>query len=379
MRRLLGYAALAVAAALLFTLADAWTALGTRAVGARRARMASSPNWRRGSFVNPQPIVNDLSRTFGSLLRISPYLTPSHPVPVVTPDPKTFATPPASGLRVTWLGHSSTLVEIDGRRVLTDPLFGDRISPLAWTGPRRWYESPIALRDLPPIDAVLISHDHYDHLDRATIVAMKDSRATFVVPLGVGADLAYWGIPDARIVELDWWGRTRVGDLEIVLTPTRHASGRHVLDKDAKLWGGFALLGPAHRLYYSGDSGLFPGIREIGDRLGPFDLAMVEIGQYDAAWPDWHMGPEQAVRAVRMVRGRVFLPVHWGAIALAAHGWTEPIERALAAATRAGVTIVTPRPGESVEPSAPATPERWWPSVPWKTAEEDPIVSSQME
>jgi L-ascorbate metabolism protein UlaG (beta-lactamase superfamily) len=225
----------------------------------------------------------------------------------------------------------------------------------------------------------VISHDHYDHLDHGTIVAMRDWKTTFIVPLGLGADLAYWGVPAARIVELDWWDRTEVGGLTIVCTPARHASGRGVTDKDAKLWGGYALLGPTHRAYYSGDSGLFPGLRVIGERLGPFDLTMIEVGQYDPSWPDWHMGPEQAVRAHQMVHGKVFLPVHWGALALAAHGWTEPIERALVAARAAGVTIVTPKPGESVEPSLPRAPERWWPDLPWKTAAERPIVSSQME
>jgi L-ascorbate metabolism protein UlaG (beta-lactamase superfamily) len=225
----------------------------------------------------------------------------------------------------------------------------------------------------------VISHDHYDHLDRQTISAMKDWNTTFVVPLGVGADLAYWGIPETRIVELDWWGRAKVGALEIVCTPARHASGRMIVDQDAKLWVGYALIGARHRVYYSGDTGLFPALREIGARLGPFDLTMIEAGQYDKAWPDWHLGPEQAVRAHRMVHGRVMLPVHWGAFTLAYHSWTEPIERALAAGTAAGATLVAPRPGQSFEPAAPPPFERWWPDLPWKRGAEDPIVSTQMD
>jgi L-ascorbate metabolism protein UlaG (beta-lactamase superfamily) len=379
LRRTVRYVAVALCAFLAFLLTDAWKALGTRATGARRARMERSPEWSRGQFVNPQPIVNDLGKSLHATLHAGPYVVPLHPVPTVIPDPKALATPPASGLRVTWFGHSSTLLEIDGVRILTDPLWSDRASPLDWTGPTRWYAPPIALRDLPPIDAVVVSHDHYDHLDQRTIVALKDSGATFVVPLGIGADLAYWGVPEDRIVELDWWDRTRIRDLEIVSTPSRHASGRGVTDRDAKLWSGFAFVGARHRVYYSGDSGLFPALRDIGDRLGPFDLTMIEIGQYDQGWPDWHMGPEQAALAHTMVRGKVFLPVHWGALALAAHGWTEPIERALLAATRAGVTIVTPEPGESVDPTAPRPPTRWWPSLPWRTAEDYPIRSSQVE
>jgi L-ascorbate metabolism protein UlaG (beta-lactamase superfamily) len=253
------------------------------------------------------------------------------------------------------------------------------VAPFTWIGPRRWFEVPIALNNLPHIDAVVVSHDHYDHLDHATIVSMKDWDTTFVVPLGVGSHLAYWGVPEGRIVELDWWERTKVGGLEIACTPARHASGRLVIDDDAKLWAGFALLGGSHRVYYSGDTGLFPAMREIGTRLGPFDLTMIEVGQYGNAWPDWHLGPEQAVVAHQMVQGRVMLPVHWGAFALAYHGWTEPIERALAAGNASGATLIVPRPGQSVEPGAPKAFERWWPEVPWTTGDKDPIHSSKMD
>jgi L-ascorbate metabolism protein UlaG (beta-lactamase superfamily) len=359
-------------------LANGCAAFGSRATGARHARMARSPQWRRDHFVNPQPLINDWRQAVTSMLDSSPDAEPSAPVPVVTPDPRTFATPPGSGLRVTWMGHSTTLLELDGARILTDPVWSTSVSPVAGFGPTRWYPPPIALADLPPIDAVVISHDHYDHLDYPTIAAMKSWKTRFIVPLGVGAHLARWGIPESRIVELDWWQRIRVGAIEVVCTPARHASGRTLVDDDAKLWAGWALLGEAHRVYFSGDSGLFPALAEIGARLGPFDLTMIEIGQYDRAWPDWHMGPEQAVRAHQMVQGRVLLPVHWAAMSLAPHGWTEPIERVVAAARRAGITLVTPRPGASLEAGDPPTARRWWPRLRWRTAAEDPIVSSQM-
>jgi L-ascorbate metabolism protein UlaG (beta-lactamase superfamily) len=164
-----------------------------------------------------------------------------------------------------------------------------------------------------------------------------------------------------------------------VSTPARHASGRQVLDRDATLWCGYAFLGERHRVYYSGDTGLFPALRDIGSRLGPFDLTMIEIGQYSRGWPDWHIGPEQAMRAHQWVHGKIMLPVHWGLFALAYHGWTEPIERAVAAANASGVSLLTPRPGQSVEPSAPPPSEHWWPSLSWRPASEDPIVSSQVD
>jgi L-ascorbate metabolism protein UlaG (beta-lactamase superfamily) len=164
-----------------------------------------------------------------------------------------------------------------------------------------------------------------------------------------------------------------------VCTPARHASGRTLLDRDGTLWAGYALVGSTRRAYYSGDTGLFPALDEIGAKLGPFDVTMIEVGQYNRAWPDWHIGPEQAVRAHGMLRGRVMLPIHWGLLTLAMHGWTEPIERAFAAGKLAGATLVTPRPGQSIEPEALPPPERWWPPLPWKTAAEDPIVSTKMD
>jgi L-ascorbate metabolism protein UlaG (beta-lactamase superfamily) len=365
--------------ALVATVADAWTAMGRRAEGARRERMTRSAQWRDGHFENPQPLQNDVWDSVMAMFDASPHAGPAEPLPTVPGDRRQFATPPPTGLRVTWLGHSTTLVELDGHRVLTDPVWGERTSPLSWIGPQRWYAPPLALEELPPLDAVVISHDHYDHLDYPTLVAMKDWDTTFVVPLGVGAHLASWGVPEARIVELDWWEKTRVRELEIVATPSRHASGRTGLDKDATLWAGFALLGPQHRAYYSGDTGLFPAMKDIGARLGPFDVTMIEVGQYHRSWPDWHIGPEQAILAHRMLQGRVLLPVHWGLFTLAAHGWTEPIERVLAAARRTGDTVVVPRPGQSIEPGAPPALERWWPSQPWQTAEQHPIVSTQLD
>jgi L-ascorbate metabolism protein UlaG (beta-lactamase superfamily) len=360
-------------------LADAWVALGSGAHGERRERMARSPQWKDGGFVNPQPIINDVWGSMTAMLHASPDVSPRpHVPPTETVDRTRFDTPPASGLRVTWLGHSSVLIELDGHRVLTDPIWSERASPLTWIGPQRWYAPPIALEALPSIDAVVISHDHYDHLDHETLVRMKDWKTTFIVPLGVGAHLASWGVPEARIVELDWWERTKVGGLEIVCTPSRHASGRHLFDMDSKLWASYALMGPQHRAYYSGDTGLFPAMKEIGEKLGPFDVTLIEVGQYHSAWPDWHIGPEQAVLAHQQLRGRVLLPVHWGLFTLAAHGWTEPIERVLAAAERSGQTVTVPKPGQSVEPSALPPIVRWWPNLPWKTGEQDPIISSQV-
>ena len=357
-------------------IADGWAGLGRRPDAARRRRMERSPQWRDGRFHNPQPIWNNFLKAIGAAAKPSPHARPPGLLTTAKVDPASLQAAPASGLRITWLGHSTTLIEIDGLRVLTDPVWGRRASPVDWLGAERWYEPPLALAELPEIDAILISHDHYDHLDHRTIIALKDKPVTFIVPLGVGAHLEYWGVPKERIVELDWWETACIGSLRVTSTPARHASGRVLLDKDFTLWSGYALTGPAHRVYFSGDTGMQAAFADIAERLGPFDASLIEIGEYNANWPDWHIGPEQAVAAHRIVNGGVLIPVHWGLFNLAPHTWTEPVERVLAAAADAGVTVATPRPGESVEPSAPLATARWWPELPWSRADETPIVST---
>ncbi len=364
----------------LVMLAQAWSALGKAPSGERRARMEGSAQWADGVFENPQPLWNDASGMFTEFLDASEHGSPDPFPSFAAIDPSRFDRAPASGLRATWLGHSTLLLEVDGKRFLTDPVWGESTSPLSWLGPQRWYAPLLAIEDLPPIDAVLISHDHYDHLDHPTMVAMRELDTVFVCPLGVGAHLEYWGIPAERIVELDWWERHELGEgVELVMTPSRHASGRQVFDQNRTLWAGYALLGPNHRVYFSGDTGLFPALETIGENLGPFDLTMIEVGAYGQAWPDWHMGPEQAVYAHRLVRGEAFLPVHWGLFNLAYHGWTEPIERTLAAAETQGVRVLYPRPGQSVEPTEAESFERWWPELPWRTAAEYPIRATKVE
>jgi L-ascorbate metabolism protein UlaG (beta-lactamase superfamily) len=369
------FATLALAAIFVSgALIGAWPAFGARAQGVRRARMERSPQWHDGAFANPEPIVNHAGAMLDGMLHISEHASPMPPLQVAPLDPALLRTAPASGLRITWFGHSSSLIELDGQRVLTDPSWSERSSPLPWLGPKHWFAPPIALADLPPIDAVVISHDHYDHLDYPTMVALADVAAKFVVPLGIGAYLEGWGIAPEKIVELDWWERTQVRELTIVCTPARHASGRTPFDRDQTLWASWALLGREHRVYFSGDTGLFNALREIGRELGPFDVTLIEVGQYHAGWPDWHIGPEQALKAHAWLRGKVMVPVHWGGLQLAYHGWTEPVERVLAAAQ--GTQLVIPQPGRPTEPTSAPAPTPWWPKLPFQSASDAPIVSS---
>jgi L-ascorbate metabolism protein UlaG (beta-lactamase superfamily) len=267
---------------------------------------------------------------------------------------------PAAPLAATWLGHASVLIEIDGHRVLADPVWSDRVSPSPTVGPHRLHPLPTDPADLPHLDAILISHDHYDHLDTATIAQLAATQdAPFLVPLGVGAHLRGWGVPEDRIVELDWDEAAHIGDLTVTCTEARHFSGRGFA-RNTTLWSSWALLGPRHRVFFGGDTGYTPAFGGIGARYGPFDLTVLPIGAYGDAWPDIHMNPEEAVRAHGDLGGATLLPIHWATFDLAFHRWAEPVERLQAAADERGVRLALPRPGGRVDPGAELPTEPWW-------------------
>jgi len=345
-------------------------------------RLPASPQYRDGRFVNPLPVRNglngeghvswNLARRWlgGNEVRV-----PAQALPVVQRQRADFALPARDGLRLTWLGHSTVLIEIDGYRVLTDPLWAASVSPFSFHGSQRFSAPPLALAELPALDAVLISHDHYDHLDRATITFLNSrSAAKFIVPLGIGAQLERWGVPTERIVELDWWQEHALGRLTLAATPARHFSGRGLFDADKTLWSSWVIAGPTRRVFFSGDTGMFAGFAEIGRRYGPFDATLIETGGYSEFWPDVHLVPEQAVQVHQDLRGRLLVPIHWGTFSMALHAWTEPVERLLVAAQAGRVAVAIPRPGQSIEPAAPAAAVRWWPALPWQRAGEAPVV-----
>ncbi|MEL6770714.1 MAG: MBL fold metallo-hydrolase [Bacteroidota bacterium] len=385
-RRIVGGLSLAVVLLLTLLMFDAWKALGTKPAGERLVRLEASPQYRDGRFVNVLPQGN-AAPSMGTMREFffggSDHRTPAAPPPTVARTAADFAAVP-DDLRVTWLGHSTFLVELDGVRLLIDPVWGERVSPSSFIGSRRFHAPPLPLDALPPVDAVLISHDHYDHLDFPTIrtltsPAFADRVPRFLVPLGIGAHLEYWGVDPARIEEVDWWDEKEVGTgtntVRLVSTPARHFSGRFVNDRDATLWTGWAFLGAERRVFYSGDTALTPSFAEVGERLGPFDLTLIEVGAYNEAWSDVHLGPEQAVAVHRMVRGEVMMPVHWCTFDLSLHGWTEPAERVRTAADALGIPVAFPRPGEHVTLDAVPT-AAWWPALPWDTAAEAPAVST---
>jgi L-ascorbate metabolism protein UlaG (beta-lactamase superfamily) len=284
---------------------------------------------------------------------------PGGPIPLATPE----VPEQAGDLAVTWFGHSSALLEVDGRRVLVDPVWGERVSPSPLIGPTRLHEPPVPLESLPQVDAVLISHDHYDHLDLPTVRALvREQTAPFVVPIGIGAHLRTWGVPEDRIVELDWDGATSVAGLTLTCTEARHFSGRFFA-RDTTLWSSWVIAGPRHRVFFGGDTGYTPAFAGIGARLGPFDLTLQPIGAYNDAWHAIHMDPEEAVRAHGDLGGRVLVPIHWATFNLAFHRWAEPAQRLVAAADAHGVQVVVPRPGERVDVLAPPPLRDWWTAV----------------
>jgi L-ascorbate metabolism protein UlaG (beta-lactamase superfamily) len=266
-----------------------------------------------------------------------------------------------NGLNVTWLGHSTVLMEIDGKRILTDPVWSKRASPFSHMGPKRYFDVPVSIEDLPPIDLILLSHDHYDHLDKKTILKLTGKGVRVITMLGVGKRLLKWGVPSGLVTEMNWWDKHMIDeDFHITATPTRHFSGRWINDRFTTLWGAFAIKGPHHHVYYGADSGYYEGFKEIGQLLGPFDLTMMEIGAYNEDWASVHMGPENAVQAHIDVKGKVLMPIHWGTFPLAFHPWKEPAEMVIAAAQVNNVPLLMPAPGETIAYQASDYRNNWW-------------------
>jgi len=265
-------------------------------------------------------------------------------------------------LKVTWIGHSSQMINIDGKLILTDPIFEKKT---AFMGPSRYNgDVPLNIDDLPEIDLVLISHNHYDHLNSYTIEKIHPKVKQFIVPLLVGAELEKMGVPREKIIELDWWEKTTpFEDFLIAFTPTQHFSGRGLFDRDETLWGSYVIRGSHHKIYFSGDSGYFKGFKEIGDKYGPFDYTFMECGAYNKKWRFVHMMPEETVQAHLDLKGKILQPIHWGTFNLALHAWYDPMVRVSKAADSLGVQLSTPIVGETITVDENLATERWWEKV----------------
>jgi L-ascorbate metabolism protein UlaG (beta-lactamase superfamily) len=326
-------------------------------------------------FLNPVPTtIGGFSTLFKVLPRFLSSKEEKFPQRALGPfrtDVSVYAAAPESGLRVTWMGHSSMLVEIDGVRVLIDPVWDERASPSQWAGPKRFYAAPLKLEDLPGVDVVLVSHDHYDHLGEATIrrlAGLESMRGVrWVTSLGVGEVLREFGVRAEQIAELDWTQSVAVGGLEITAVPSRHFSGRGLRNRFETLWSAFVLKGPEHKVYFGADSGWWEGFAEIGAAYGPFDLVMLEIGAFDLMWDGIHLGPDGAARAFEALGGAdpqrrgLMMPIHWGLFDLALHAWRQPIKRLLEVAGEKNIKLWAPEPGRPTEVVAGVEVRSdWW-------------------
>jgi L-ascorbate metabolism protein UlaG (beta-lactamase superfamily) len=342
----------------------------TPAAAARRARILASPRFDGRAFQNTSNAKAGL-KPGTAVPTMKEYLcggerrVPGAPLPLADPR-AAWKRPPETGLRVTWLGHSTLLFEIDGAKILTDPVWATRASPLPFAGPKRFHAPPVPLAALPELDAVLLSHDHYDHLDRAAIRALaKRTSLRFIASLGVGTHLEAWGVPPDRITELDWWESTTLSQSGVVITatPSQHFSGRTLLDRNATAWSSFHLQGNAHTIFHGADTGLTADYHQIRQKFGTFDLVLLEIGAWNAAWGDIHLGPEHALDAHDMLGSGRLLPIHWGTFNLAMHAWDQPIDTLTSLAPSRDIALLTPQLGQPVEPARVDGVHPWWRSV----------------
>lgn len=339
---------------------------GARAEGARRQLLQQSDHFRAGKFHNS--VETRLLTSFSAQMwAMIDYFKgglerePKTPLPSRPFDRLTLPVTNPEAMTITWLGHSTVLIEMDGVTILTDPIFSGKASPIPFMGPKAFPgTSVLPVDEIPPVDIVLISHDHYDHLDHETIVVLKDKVKTFIMPLGVGAHLEKWGVSPDQIIERDWWETVEKNNLVFTAAPARHFSGRGLTTRNTTLWCAWAIKGRQHNIFFGGDSGYFDGFKTIGKKLGPFDLAMLECGAYSEYWPDVHMLPEETAQAALDVQGRVLMPIHWAKFNLSLHSWTEPVERLSAKAEELGVPLTTPMIGERFVVGEVLVSDVWW-------------------
>ncbi len=335
----------------------------------RKERYSQSANYQNGLFKNLGNITmhNNISDYPGLILKYfskQPDVFPSGTLPLDKIDSLSIVNYNHDKTRIIWFGHSTVLIQVGGKNLLIDPMFGQVAAPHPWLGaPRFNKELPIEIEQLPQIDAVIFSHDHYDHLDYGSLIKLKDKVKAFYTPLGVGAHLESWGIAKSQIKELDWWQETAYEGINLVCTPAQHFSGRGLADRNTTLWSSWIIQSDSTNLFFSGDSGYGPHFKEIGDRYGPFDFAMMECGQYNQQWIQIHMLPENTVQASIDIQAALLMPIHWGAFKLALHPWTDPIQRVTKKATEEGVAITTPKIGEEIilKDSIRSYPNsKWW-------------------
>ncbi|PRX54839.1 MBL fold metallo-hydrolase [Flagellimonas meridianipacifica] len=338
---------------------------GGKATEEQKKEYAKSKNYKDEKFVNTNEVKLDMS--FGDMiksligfLRKQPNSVPTKSLDVVKMDSLQLVnTKEPSTLY--WFGHSSFLLQVQDKIILIDPMFGDVPAPHPLLGNKRFStELPMEVEKIPEIDMVILSHDHYDHLDYGSIQKLKNKVKMFYAPLGVGVHLNEWGVEKERIVELDWWQETAYEDVKLVCTPAQHFSGRGFSDRAKTLWSSWVIQSNGENIFFSGDSGYSEHFKQIGDKYGPFDFAMIECGQYNRLWPDIHMFPEETAQAGLDVGAERIMPIHWGAFKLALHTWTDPIKRVAKKSNELGIELVAPKIGEPIFFQQDMALNPWW-------------------
>jgi L-ascorbate metabolism protein UlaG (beta-lactamase superfamily) len=339
---------------------------GKAPAGEKLEKMAASSQYNQSkkTFENLGQV--EMQMGVGDMIKLLPaFFTPSknkrpESIEVLHPDIKNMGKLNEDEVAFTWFGHSAFLLEIGDKILLLDPMLGPAAAPFSFQVKRFTQELPITPENLPEIDAVIFSHDHYDHLDYPTIQAIKDKVGHFYVPLGLGSHLMHWGVAENKITELDWWQAAVVEGITLTCTPAQHFSGRGLTDRGKTLWSSWVINTGKKRIFFNGDSGYFSGFKEIGERFGPFDLAFVECGQYNELWQEIHMLPEESAQAGVDLKTKYMMPIHWGMFDLALHTWTEPIERVKAKAQDLNLPLITPKIGERMLVSDTIHTEQWW-------------------
>lgn len=316
----------------------------------QKEKYSQYSNYQEGKFTNlmPQFKITGTDDFIDDSLHPKSTRRPDFDIPYLKIDPKSL-TQKTKHTRITWFGHSTILLEMDGKNILIDPMFGDVPSPVPFIGQKRYSKGvPLTIEELPPIDAVLITHDHYDHLDYQSILKINNKVKKFYVPLGLNAHLHRWDVPASKIEEVNWYQTTKLEGIKLTLTPSHHYSGRSLTDRFESLWGGWVIKGALDNIYLSGDGGYGPHFKEIGEQYGPFDFAMIECGQYSRYWRQNHLFPEQSARVAVDVGAKLIMPIHWGAFTLAMHQWNAPVKRLLTKAKELDVPVTTPKIGEQI-------------------------------
>ena len=334
----------------------------------REKRMQNSLHYKDGEFLNPIEVPMlapgstwKMIKKYTVIPRIDP--KPTGQLPIKPVQQSDWTKLDNESFLFAWLGHSSLLIAVEGKTILVDPVLEERASPFSWVGPKRFHPAPVTVNQLPPIDVVLITHDHYDHLEESTMRQLDNKTNLFLVPLGIGELLEEWGIAPGKIIELDWWADHKMGPLHFIATPALHYASRGLFDGNERLWCSWVVKGQNRKLFISGDSGYFDGFKKIGDQLGPFDTTFLKIGSYDETWKQIHMTPEEAVQQHLDLRGNVLVPLHWATFDLGLHPWYEPVERMLTSARNKEIRFITPVIGQQININRLPEVNLWWRGV----------------